>query len=46
LRNFTGIDDPYEAPVRPEVVLDTTKMTIEEAGNRVMALLRSRIRKV
>jgi adenylylsulfate kinase len=46
LRSFTGIDDPYEPPVRPEVVLDTTKMTIEEAGERVMALLRTRIRKV
>jgi adenylylsulfate kinase len=46
LRNFTGIDDPYEPPTRPEVVLDTTTMTIEEAGARVMNLLRSRIKKV
>jgi adenylylsulfate kinase len=46
LKNFTGIDDPYEAPDRPEVVLDTTKMSVEEAGDRVLSLLRSRIRKV
>jgi adenylylsulfate kinase len=30
LRNFTGIDDPYEAPVAPELTLDTQAATVEE----------------
>jgi adenylylsulfate kinase len=46
LRNFTGIDDPYEPPLRPEIVVDTTTMTVDDAGGRVMNLLRGRIRKV
>jgi adenylylsulfate kinase len=46
LKNFTGIDDPYEAPVKPDIVLDTTKMSVEEAGGKVIGLLRPRITKV
>lgn len=30
IRNFTGIDDPYEAPVAPEIHLRTDVMTLEE----------------
>jgi adenylylsulfate kinase len=30
IKNFTGIDDPYEAPVKPEIHLRTDEMTIEE----------------
>jgi len=30
IKNFTGIDDPYEAPVRPEIHLHTDQMTLEE----------------
>ena len=30
IKNFTGIDDPYEAPLKPEIVLNTDTMTIEE----------------
>ena len=32
LKNFTGIDSPYEAPGRPEVRIDTTRMTPEQAA--------------
>lgn len=31
IKNFTGIDDPYEAPVEPEITLDTTNLTLGEA---------------
>ena len=41
-RNFTGIDSPYEAPEHPEVHLDTTKVSSEEAADRIVALLRER----
>ena len=30
IKNFTGIDDPYEAPVDPEIHLHTDTMTVEE----------------
>ncbi len=30
IKNFTGIDDPYEAPVNPEIYLKTDEMSIEE----------------
>jgi adenylylsulfate kinase len=30
IKNFTGIDDPYEPPVRPEIHLRTDQMTLEE----------------
>ena len=30
IKNFTGIDDPYEAPVDPEIHLHTDQMTLEE----------------
>jgi adenylylsulfate kinase len=31
LKNMTGVDDPYEPPEHPEVVLDTERITPEEA---------------
>jgi bifunctional enzyme CysN/CysC len=45
IRNFTGIDDPYEPPVRPDLVVDTSGLTVEEAGGRVLDLLRQRFGK-
>ena len=30
IKNFTGIDDPYEAPVKPEIHLHTDQMTLEQ----------------
>src|SRR4051812_48834803 len=32
LAHFTGIDDPYEPPASPELVLDTSNMSVEHAG--------------
>ena len=42
LPNFTGIDSPYEPPESPELRVDTTTMTAEEAADRVIAALRQR----
>ena len=39
LKNFTGIDSPYEPPVHPELHIDMVKMTLEEAADRVVATL-------
>jgi len=42
LQNFTGLDSPYEAPENPELRVDTTTMSADEAADRVIALLRQR----
>ena len=42
LRNFTGIDSPYEAPEAPEILVDTSSMSAEQAAERVVAELRRR----
>jgi bifunctional enzyme CysN/CysC len=39
LKNFTGIDSPYEAPEAPELRIDTTRMTPEEAADLIIAQL-------
>jgi len=36
LKNFTGIDSPYEAPVNPEIRVDTTSMTPEAAATLIV----------
>ncbi len=42
IKNFTGIDSPYEAPESPEVVVDTANSSAEEAARRVLHELRER----
>jgi sulfate adenylyltransferase, large subunit len=39
LANFTGIDSPYEAPHDPEIRIDTTAMTADEAAEAIVARL-------
>jgi bifunctional enzyme CysN/CysC len=41
IRNFTGIDSPYEAPVKPELRLDTSNATAEALADQVIEYLRS-----
>lgn len=39
LKNFTGIDSPYEAPEHAEIVIDTTAMSATEAAEQIVAWL-------
>ncbi|MGE0816231.1 MAG: 3'(2'),5'-bisphosphate nucleotidase CysQ [Vicinamibacterales bacterium] len=39
IANFTGLDDPYEAPEAPEVTIDTTALSPEAAAARILAHL-------
>jgi sulfate adenylyltransferase len=39
IKGFTGIDDPYEPPLNPELVLDTVGASAEENAERVLAYL-------
>ena len=42
IKNFTGISSPYETPEHPEVRVDTTKMTAEEAAAFILRQLEER----
>ena len=42
LKGFTGIDDPYEPPVSPELTLQTVGTTPEENARRIVAFLEER----
>ncbi|MDQ3246292.1 MAG: sulfate adenylyltransferase subunit CysN [Pseudomonadota bacterium] len=39
LKNFTGIDSPYEAPEQPDIRIDTTELTPEQAAERIVERL-------
>ncbi len=42
IKGFTGIDDPYEAPLEPELVLPTAELSVDEAATRIMGVVASR----
>jgi bifunctional enzyme CysN/CysC len=42
LKNFTGIDSPYEAPEHAEVRIDTTTLSADEAADLIVDKLLSR----
>lgn len=42
IKGFTGIDDPYEAPEKPELVLDTSKHNPQECAVQLIELLEKR----
>jgi adenylylsulfate kinase len=42
IKNFTGISDPYEAPLTPEVVLNTHEMTLQQEVDVLLKLLDAR----
>ncbi len=39
IKGFTGVDDPYESPELPEVIIDTTDLTPDEAAQEILLLL-------
>ena len=39
IKNFTGVNDPYEEPENPELILDTDKESIDECAQRVLGKL-------
>jgi bifunctional enzyme CysN/CysC len=42
IKNFTGIDSPYEVPEHPDLRLDTTQLSLQECTARVLELLQDR----
>lgn len=42
LKEFTGVDDPYEEPENPELILDTEKEGVEESVNKIINYLKEK----
>jgi adenylylsulfate kinase len=42
IKNFTGVDDPYEIPNNPEITIDTTHMKVEDSVNEVIKYFNTR----
>ncbi len=43
IKNYTGIDSPYEAPENPEIVIDTDKETLDESVYKILKFLEENI---
>jgi adenylylsulfate kinase-like enzyme len=41
IKDFTGVDDPYEEPENPELLLDTDKESVEESARKVIEKMKS-----
>ncbi len=39
IKNFTGIDDPYEEPENPEIIVDTHLLSVDEAAQKIIQYL-------
>jgi len=39
ITGFTGVDDPYEPPENPEIVVHTDQETVEESTGKILAFL-------
>ena len=39
IKGFTGVDDPYEAPLSPEVTIDTSKLDVKASADTIIAKL-------
>jgi adenylylsulfate kinase len=44
IKNFTGVSDPYEEPLSPDLVLDTVKNSASENVEKLVNLITSRLR--
>lgn len=40
--NFTGVSDPYEEPLNPEVIVETDRETVEESAGKILRYLERR----
>jgi len=40
IKQFTGIDDPYEEPIEPDVIVETDKETVDESVEKILSIAR------
>jgi len=43
IKNFTGISDPYEEPIKPEIIVETDKLSIKESLVKINAQIMPKI---
>ena len=43
LTNFTGVDSPYEPPECPDIIIETTEITVEQAADKIIQYLVSEL---
>ena len=39
IKDFTGVDDPYEEPLEPEIIIETDKESVDESADNVIKYL-------
>jgi sulfate adenylyltransferase len=39
IKGFTGVDDPYEAPLKPEVTIDTSRLSVQQCADTIIEKL-------
>lgn len=44
IKNFTGVSAPYEAPMVPDIEIDTTKVSVEEAAGLIIVQIEKRLK--
>jgi len=42
IENFTGVSDPYEEPINPDVLVETDKETVEQSVDKILAALQQK----
>ena len=42
IKNYTGINSPYEVPDNPELIIDTDKETLDESASRIVSFLQTK----
>ena len=46
IKNFTGINAPYERPENPNLRIDTTKITINEAVHMILNIIEPKLKNI
>ena len=44
IKNFTGIDSPYEAPIKPDIEINTNKLTIDDSLIKIINYIKPKIK--
>ena len=44
IKNFTGIDSPYEAPIKPDIEINTNKLTIDDSLMKIINYIKPKIK--
>ena len=46
IKNFTGVNAPYEVPMAPDIEIDTVRVSVEKAVSLILTEIENRIRKI